>query len=378
MVAIFAALIIYFRGIIGPLLLAFILAYALHPLATRLTNATGLNWRMSVNLIYLVLVILLGALFTWTGLAVVQQLQILIRTLQNFLLTLPDIAANLSTQVYYIGPFPINLTQFDLQPLTEQLLATIQPVLGRVGALISTFAASAVITLGWGLFMLVISYFLLADAGRLPYELLRIDIPGYDADIRRLSIELGNIWNAFLRGQLIIFALAVILNFILMSVLGVRIALGIAILAGIAKFVPYLGPLTVMVLAALVAFFQGNNYFGLPPWQFALVVVVAVVVLDQTFDNLVTPRLLGQTLNVHPAAVLVAAIIAFNLIGIIGLILAAPVLATSKLLFRYTLRKMLDLDPWPESDSQTPMVEYPWVRALRSSQEWWQNLRRSK
>ncbi|HZD56044.1 MAG TPA: AI-2E family transporter, partial [Anaerolineales bacterium] len=83
-VGLVAALVIYFRGIIGPLLLAFILAYLLHPLAARISQATKLNWRMSVNIIYILLVILVIGFFTLAGLAVVQQLQNLVKVVQTF------------------------------------------------------------------------------------------------------------------------------------------------------------------------------------------------------------------------------------------------------------------------------------------------------
>lgn len=375
MVAIVAAMLIYFRGIIGPLLLTVVLAYVLHPIIVLLSNTTRLNWRMSVNLVYLVLVILLLAFITWAGFAVIQQFQFLIRTIQDFLETIPSLVEDLSQQDYIIGPYMISIDQFDLQALSDQILSTVQPIVGRVGTLIRDFATSAAVTLGWVFFILIISYFLLAGAGRMQFELFRVEIPGYDGDIRRLGTELQNIWNAFLRGQMIIFVLAVILNFILLSILGLRIALGIAILAGVAKFIPYLGPLTVIIVSAVVAFIQGQNYFGLLPWQYTLLVLIALVILDQSFDNMVTPRLLGHTLNLHPAAILVAALAAFNLIGIIGLVLAAPVLATFKLLGRYVIRKMLDLDPWPEDEETPPPFEFPWLKWLQQSQTWWRNLK---
>jgi predicted PurR-regulated permease PerM len=378
MVAIVAAAMFYFRGIIGPLLLAFILAYVLHPVVNRLSHTTRLNWRMSVNLVFIVVLILLAGLLTWSGLAIVTQFQSLIRVVQNFIeITLPNLAAELSQNIFYIGPFAIDLTQFDLRALSEQILGIIQPILGQTANLISTIASSAAVALGWLLFILVISYFLLAEAGRMPFELFRLEIPGYDYDIRRLGVELQRLWNAFLRGQLIIFGFAVILNLILLYSLGLRYALGIAILAGLAKFVPYLGPLTVLIVAGVVAFFQPVNHFGLAPWQYTLLVLVAVVILDQSFDNLVTPRLLGRTLNLHPAAILVAALIAFNLIGIIGLVLAAPSLATVKLLGRYTIRKMLDIDPWLET-SEPPPMEYPWTRVYRVCQNWWRTYNQKK
>jgi predicted PurR-regulated permease PerM len=378
-VAIIAALLIYIRSLIGPLLLAFILAYVLHPVVTRLVATTRMSWRVAANLIYVVVFVVVGALLAWSGFAIVQQFQSLIRVVQNFIeVSLPSLAADLSNNVYNIGPFQLDLTQFDLLALSEQLLGIAQPVLVQSGALLSSVAASAASSLGWLLFILVISYFILTEGGRVPYQLLRLEVPGYDEDVRRLGTELSRIWNAFLRGQLIIFVLAIIFSFTLLSVIGLRLALVIALMAGLAKFVPYLGQFFVLVVAGVVAFFQAGNIFGLLPWQYTILVLVALVILDQIFDNLITPRLLGRTLDLHPAAILVAALIAFNLIGIVGLVLAAPVLATIKLLGRYTLRKMLDLDPWMELGEPTPPFEFPWRRLRDYSRQRWKELRGQK
>jgi predicted PurR-regulated permease PerM len=276
----------------------------------------------------------------------------------------------LSTQVYSIGPFTIDLSRYldptNIESVIQELLSVVQPILGQAGGLVSTLATGTATTLGWGLFVIVVSYFLLADAGQVPDRLVSIELPGYTADIRRLGRELGRIWNAFLRGQLVIFVLLVLLYTLMMTVLGARYAIGIAILAGLSRFVPYIGPLTVVIVIALVSFFQKSNYFGLAPWQYMLLVVGVSFVVDQIFDNLVTPRFLGQALGVHPAGVLVAAIIAANLLGLVGLVLAAPALATLNLLGQYTIRKMFDLDPWPEPEEDQQTVEFPWTR--------WRNL----
>ena len=197
----------------------------------------------------------------------------------------------------------------------------------------------------------IISYFILADAGQFPDFLQNIELVGYDTEIRRLIRELGRIWNAFMRGQFLLIVLIVTTSFMLMTILGVRNALGLAFLAGLAKFVPYVGPLVAGITNALVAFFQGGNYLGIDSAiMYALVVVVSAVVLDQIFDNLVTPRIYGQTLGVHPAAVLVAALIAASILGVVGLLLAAPVLASLQLFVLYAMRKMVDIDPWPDPE----------------------------
>ena len=370
-VAFVAALLIQFRSIIGPLILAFILAFLLHPIATAMNLHFKLPWRASVNLIYLVLVIILAGLFTIAGLAIVQQIQSLIGFLQGFIPNLPNIVSEISKQSYQIGPFLVDFSKLNLLDLTNQVVSAVQPLFGRVTSLISSFATSAGVTLAWSLFVLVISYFLLAETASFQGAIVKVEIPGYNTDIRRMGSELRAIWNAFLRGQLVIILLVILVYTLLFLGLGLRFAFGIALLAGLAKFVPYIGPFIAWVTAFLVAFTQGGNYFGLQPLTYAILVVVICIVVDQILDNLVTPRFMGQTLGLHPAAVLVSAIIATNLIGIIGLVLAAPVLATLMLVGRYVLRKMLDLDPWPPSDADIRPMEFPlrkWVYRLRA---WW-------
>lgn len=374
-VGLIAALLVYFRGIIGPLLLALVLAYLLHPLAARLSQATRLNWRMSVNIVYILLVILLIAFVTVAGLTVVQQLQNLVQVVRDFVRDdLPMLLEEYSQRDFTFDPLPfqISLRQFDVQSLTDQIISTLQGTLGRVGSLVGSLATGAATTLAWGLFIIVISYFLLADAGQVPNQVVRIEIPGYAEDLRRLGRDLKNIWNAFLRGQLIIFIMVIVLYTLLLTTLGVRYAFGIAILAGLARFVPYIGPLITWIVLALVTLLQGSNYFGMVTWQYVILVLGLSILLDQILDQVVTPRFLGATLNVHPAAVLVAALIAANLIGIIGLVMAAPVLATLKLLSRYTIRKMLDLDPWPETDEDMRPFQMPGAQIVQRIRNWWQ------
>ena len=370
-VAFAAALLIYFRQIIGPLVLAFILAYVFFPLVSRLKEWLHISWRTAVNIIYLLLIIILGGLSTLTGLAVVQQIQSLISFVEGFVNDLPELVESLTTQEYTIGPIPIDFSQFDLTALAEQLLQSLQPLLGQAGSIVTQVAASAATSVGWGLFVLLISYFLLSESGRFPGSLVRIDIPGYNNDIHRLGNQLGTVWNSFLRGQLILSFLIIISYYVLLNILGTRAALAISLMAGLARFIPYLGPLVTWIVTAIVAFVQTGNYFGLEPYQYALLVLVACLLLDQIFDNLIGPRILGETLGVHPAGVLIAAIIVARLIGIIGLILAAPTLATVNILGRYILRKMFDQEPWPETD-ETPAGGYvSWRQMYGRLNSWW-------
>lgn len=364
-VAIVAALLVQFRNILGPLLMAMILAYLLHPLAAFISRRTGLSWRTAVNLIYLLVLVLVISLITATGVAAVQQTQNLFRVVDGFISNLPEIVETLSKQVIVIGPYQIDmqvlLGQYDIDRVINQVISFVQPVLGQAGGLIGSIASGTFSTLGWIFFILLVSYFTLADAGHFPDMfsgmVSSIDLPGYKEDFARLGKGLARIWNAFIRGQLFLFITTVGVVFVLLSILGVRNALALSLIAGLARFVPYIGPFITWTVTGLVAFFQTANYLGLAPVQYTLLVVGVLVVLDQLIDNVVTPRLYGQALGVHPAAVLVAAIVAANLLGLIGLLLAAPVLATLLLFGRYAIRKLFDLDPWPATASDPGAVK---------------------
>jgi len=341
-----------FTSLLPPLLMIFVLVYLLHPVAAGLSRGLGISWRAAVNILYLLIVIGLIGLLAWGGLTLVQQVQSLIFQVQTFVSDLPTYVANLSGQVFQIGPFTLDMRTVDLNAISQQVLSLIQPLLGRTGDLVGTLAGGAVQVFGWTLFILTVSYFVMVESNGLREDLVKIEIPGYTEDLRRLGSELSRIWNAFLRGQIIIFVLAVGIYSILLPALGVRYALGLALMAGLAKFLPYIGPAITWVVMGVVTFFQPYKPFGLDPLVYTGIVVVVTLSIDQVIDTLITPRIMARTLKVHPAAVLVAALIAANLLGLLGVVIAAPFLATILLLGRYVMRKMFDLDPWPPVETE--------------------------
>jgi predicted PurR-regulated permease PerM len=349
------ALLVKFQFIIAPLLIALVLAYLFHPVAGFLQRRLHFSWSVSVSVIYLFVIILLIGLLTLGGVGLVQQVQSLVTIIQDAITTLPQIIAKVSVQTYHFGPFTLDFSALDMKALTSQVLGMVQPLLSRTGTLVGTVAGSTANFLGWTLFVVLVSYFVLAESGGgLRDRIITVDIPKYTDDFERLSRELGRIWNAFLRGQIIIFFFAVLIYSIVLSVLGVHYAISLAFLAGLARFVPYVGPAINWTVLVLVTYFQVFKLFGLSPFYYSLLVLVTALIIDQIFDNLVSPRILSNALKVHPAAVLVAAIIAANLFGILGVVVAAPTLATATLLWKYTMRKMLDVDPWPEQEQRQP------------------------
>ncbi len=367
-VGIIAFLIYRFSSLIPPLLMIFIIAYLFHPLTALISNGLRVSWKAAVNIMYLIILLLFFGLLTVGGIGLAQQVQSLISQVQTIISDLPTLLENLSGQVFKFGPLVLDMRTIELQSLTQQVLSFVQPLLGRTGNIVGAVAGGAAEIFGWTFFVLIVSYFVMSESNGLRSNLIKIDLPGYSEDVRRLGIELGRIWNAFLRGQIFIFLLTFVMYVILLSILGVKYALGLALMAGLAKFLPYIGPAITWIVMALVTFFQASKPFNLEaqPLIYTIIVVVISLFVDQVIDSLITPRILARTLRVHPAAVLVTALIAANLLGILGVVIAAPSLASVTLLGRYTIRKMFDQDPFPAWESQPhPPVGSEWMARLK-------------
>lgn len=359
------ALLDRFSDIIPLLVLACIVAFLIIPIVRVLNDRAGISWVLASNLCFLILILILVAASTATSFAVVQQLQALFQTVQQILSEIPDFLATISQQTHVIGPFEIDLSQFDLALLAEQLLAAIQPVLGQASTVLASLATGAIESVAKVIFVVAVAYFFVVDFNRIQHVMTDISVPGYTEDLRRLRSALGSIWNAFLRGQLLVVTSTAVLTGILITVLGVRFSLGLGILGGVAKFVPILGPISAGAVAALVAFFQPSNWLGLTPLGHAALVVLGIFILDQAIDYLIVPRIIGTSLNLHPVVVLVGLLIGANLAGVLGLLLSAPTIASIILLSRYAYRKMVDLSPWDPPIDTIGMIQRPESKVLR-------------
>ena len=379
LIVLLGAVLLRFQQMIVPLVLAVMLTYLLRPVAAAVATRTGLSWRAAVALLYAVLLVLLLTLLTLTGIAVIQQMQALYTNLLQISTDFPNLLQRILSAPLVIGPFVIDLSRpigigpfkidfstTDLQALGQQVLAALQPALSRTGALLSTLAAGTAETLGWMLFILIISFYLLSDSRRMSVSIERLVPPEYAYDVRRLVSDLAPIWNAFLRGQI---TLALVMGSVIgltMALLGVRYSIVLGLMGGVLEFVPIIGPLITGTTAVIIALFQGGNWLGLTPLAYAVTVIIAMILLQQIENNFLVPRIIGGTLNLHPVAILVGAVIAANLAGIIGLLLSAPTVATLRLFGRYFYRKMFDLDPWPDPPPVVRQAaERTWLRWLR-------------
>jgi predicted PurR-regulated permease PerM len=309
-------------------------------------------------------------LLTGAGLAIAQQLAGLVRVVQEFADDLPELANRMTD---FLAQYGAVSDLINLNDLANRALEVLQPLLGQAGSLVGSIATGAAVGIGRIFLVLFVAYFILSESRRVGD--IEIQIPQYDYDIKRMSRQLRGIWDSFFRGQIIIFMMVFVVYFIILSALGVRYSIALAAITGLAIFIPYVGLWTAAIVMVLVTFFQPTNYFGLLPWQYSALVLGIALIINFIFDNYISPRFLGRTLDIHPAAVLVAALFMANLFGLVGIFLAAPIVATFKAVGLYVFRKLFDQDPWPKIEEEPSQVEFPWYRWSVQLKNWMEKTR---
>lgn len=366
LVAISIWLLVQFQNFLGPLFSALILSYFLYPVATFLRNKIKLPWRLAVTIIYLLLVLILLGLLTWGGLALVEQIQNLIRFIENNINRLPELVDEITTQTFQIGPFTISPTGLNWGQIANQIVSAIQPVLGRLGSIVGSVAAGAASIFSWLALIILISYFLLAESEGIPGQLLNIRIQGYEADIDRMGKELSRVWKGFIRGEILVVIISLFIYSASLGILGIQFFFGLAVIAAFGQLIPYVGAGATWISFGLVALLQSNTPFNLPSGIYMVIVLGVGIIINTIIDNILRTKVMAENLRVHPALILMGALIGVQLFGFIGIIIAAPFMASLKLFLHYVIRKMLDQDPWKDLDLREAPETPKWMQFFES------------
>jgi predicted PurR-regulated permease PerM len=188
----------------------------------------------------------------------------------------------------------------------------------------------------------VLSFYLVKDADVIVPRIREAIPASYHDDFDRITKELDLVWSGFLRGQVLLAIIIGTVTTVALMILGVRNALFLGILAGILEVVPTIGPIIAMIPAVLIAFFQGSTNWAIDPTIFALIVILVYFGIQQLENHVVVPNVLGASVNLPPVLILAGTIVGASLAGVLGIFLAAPVIATARLFFQFILRKLFE------------------------------------
>lgn len=330
-VVIVAVLIHFLRPVLVPFFASFILAYLGNPLVDRLER-----WKLPRTLAVLAVFVLTLVVL---ALILVLVIPMVVRELAALFTHAPDVV-----NWFQQNLLPWLETHWGVQPQALQPERIMQFISGNfvsAGKLAGqallkvSSSGAAVFEFFINLVLIpVVTFYLLRDWNRLR-ERAAVLLPRHAAPtVTRLAHECDSVLAAFLRGQLLVMAVLAVYYCVVLYLIGLDNPVAIGVVAGVLSFVPYLGIITGLVLALITALLQGGGWLLL--W-----VVIAFVAGQLLSDLVLTPRLVGERIGVHPALVIFAILVGGALFGFAGILLALPVAAAGTVLLRYARERYL-------------------------------------
>jgi predicted PurR-regulated permease PerM len=202
------------------------------------------------------------------------------------------------------------------------------------GKLTTTSGSGAVIlsTVVSSLDLLLVPFFvfyILVDFQNWRDSLEDLIPPRYREPFSRLFDESGRILESYVRGQLLIGFIMAVCYGVAFWFLGIPAWAGIALIAGLLNAIPYVGTILGIILAGGFTMANGGGFGD-------VAAVIGVFIAVQTLEGYVlTPRILGGRLNLHPMAVFLGLLIGGKLFGLLGVVLAIPAIAIGKVFFKF-------------------------------------------
>lgn len=333
------------RGLLLPLVTAVILSYLVNPLILLITRRTRLNRNLVIGLVYLILLAVLVSIPVSAISPIISQVNNFIGNLPRFVSQIGEL---LQRPIVIAGnEIPLDQSQIEqiYASLSNNFVSLVQTIGSQSLAVFGSIASATLSTFGWTFLVLFLSFYLVKDHDHLFHLLLNLTPESYQTDLIHISHELQLTWDAFLRGQLILSGVMGLIIFIIALILNLPNALLLALIASLMEFLPTIGPVLAAVPAILIALFQSHNsWVGnlMSPFWFAILMAGIYGLIFQLENYYLVPRIMGRRLQLHPLVVIMGALAGASVAGVLGILLAAPTLATARLLFSYVYAKLMD------------------------------------
>lgn len=328
------------QHVLTPFIAAIITAYLFNPLVTWLERRTGMGRALWIAVLYVIAFLMLYGLGTLIWPRIVQQSR-------DLAATAPVVAVRI--QGFFQGREQVEFggVVFDLAPLEEQLIGAVRDVGTRLSESVPHLVFSALETVIYALVYLIITFYLLLQAGQLKRWAVGLIPAQHREEIGALGRQVDGVFSAYIRGQLILIVIMSVLLYIPLSILRVPYALVIAVASGTLEILPIIGPWSAAGIAMVAALFQQDVPFGLTNAGLAAVLGLIYFVLRQIEDHFIIPNVMGPLVRLHPAVVIFSILAGGALLGAFGLFISIPVAAVIRILLSFIYRKLTDQPDLP-------------------------------
>ncbi|RPI56665.1 MAG: AI-2E family transporter [Chloroflexi bacterium] len=331
-------------NVLLPYVLGLILAYLLLPLVNwldrhmpRRLKTWNVSRALSILVTYLAVIALLAGVVAFAVPIIVDQVRVLIENWPELTSSVEDLWSE--GLGWYRETIPEEWAQTiesNLQDLVNDVIAGVQ------NAIIATVRTVSG-TIGFVIGLVVIPFWLfyiLHDEKQVLQGVLHTLPEQARPDVQAVARLIDDVLSAYIRGQLLLVLFVGGMATIAMLIIGVPFALVLGLIAGMFEVLPYIGPILGAIPAVLVALLSDPIS--------AVWVGVAFFAIQQVENLILVPRIAGRSVKLHPAAVMVVLVIGNELAGLFGMLLAVPLAAIFRDVFKYLYLRMLDQPLTPE------------------------------
>lgn len=312
--------------IVAPLFIGIVIAWLFNPIMKKLEKK-GVRRGIGAALIYFILVILIVLIFKAIIPLMFEQINEFVNGIPAIL---NDLTNWLNSLFSKVGNSPnINIDSFKTELLVKiedygMSLANNLPAI-MVNALKTGFSGIGTVLVGF-----VIGFFLLTSFDGTD-KIMTFLPERFRKNTKTLFNSIESALRKFVQGTLTLSTLVFLVSSLGFAISGLKSSLVFGLFCGIANIIPYVGPYVGAAPAVLVAFTQGPAV--------GIGVLVTVILVQVIEGNILNPIVMSKTMKLHPVTIILGLLIFGHFWGIIGMILATPLIATGKIIFEYFDKK---------------------------------------
>lgn len=321
---IFAPILIIAKTIFIPLLLGAVFFYIFEPLQRLLEKYRFPRWG-SILAILITGVGLIWLFFSFIGPPVVEEID-------KFAKKAPTLAKEITNSAEYVLQHRDDLPS-QVNDWIDKAANSVQAIALVFGKWVVSFFQSLVQTAFTLILVPFFFIFMLKDHEKLSPFICQFFTGERKEWVRKTLADIDNVLRTYIQGQLFISFLLALIMYIGYLLIGLEYALLLVIFAFFMNIIPFIGPWIAFMPALVIGFLQD-------PMMVVWVSIVTLVA-QQTDSNLITPNVMGKTLDIHPLTVITIILAAGNIAGFLGILLAIPAYAVGKAIIRnvYARRK---------------------------------------
>ncbi len=308
------------RTVLTPFLFAILIAYILYPLVVAVEKR-GSSRIVAILVVYAIFGVLVGVTF-WLV------MPNLLRDLEGVARRIPEQASQLEGlgqgALGFFRNMQLPATIRDgLAIVMERIQVATEALAGRLMQMLAS-AFTHIISL---LISPVLAFYLLRDHHAMRESALRYIPAKHRGDALYIMKEINYALNGFFRGQILVCIFVGLFIYGGLYFLGIPYALFIGLLAGLFDIIPYFGPILGFVPAAALALTKSPLT--------VLWVLILFVAANQIENAIISPKLIGDRVGLHPLVVILAVFVGADLMGIIGMLVAIPIAAMIRVILAF-------------------------------------------